>query len=193
MKCEMSVITMTLHWYSYQVSNFSNCVDDNFIETSLTAGSMISLARRRLVVQRTRAAELVLAGSTFFNAQRMACTNGRREISPINAFARSCRRLTNRLFSSLSSFLCPPARKIMTCTCISPADVASLYLLSIYQQKSLPPSHLPSITAPLLTSLWPSSFSDKRIRSMHCSTPCLRYVYGSMVRENRIKRMVQNC
>jgi hypothetical protein len=28
--------------------------------------------------------ELVLAGSTFFNAQRMTCTNGRRGISPIN-------------------------------------------------------------------------------------------------------------
>ena len=109
---------------------------------------MVSLARRRLVVQRTRAAELVLAGSTFFNAQRMTCTNGRREISPINAFARSRQRLRNRPCSSLSSFLCPPARKIMTCTYISPADVVSLYLLCYSPRRRDRESHAPDPACP---------------------------------------------
>ena len=35
MKCERSVITMTLHWHSSQVSNLNNCVDDTLIETDL--------------------------------------------------------------------------------------------------------------------------------------------------------------
>ena len=159
----------------------------------LRAGLMVSLARRRLVVQRTRAAELVLAGSTFFNAQRMMCTNGRREISPINAFARSRQRLRNRPCSSLSSFLCPPARKIMTCTCISPADVASLYLLSIHQRKSLPlltcPVHYCAITNKLV-----AFFVFRQKNSIHALFNPLSYVYGSVVRENRIKKgWCKNC
>jgi hypothetical protein len=35
MKYERSVITMTLHWHSSQVSSFSNCVDDTLTETGL--------------------------------------------------------------------------------------------------------------------------------------------------------------
>ena len=36
MKCEKSVITMTLHWYSSQVSSLGNCVDDTPTETGLS-------------------------------------------------------------------------------------------------------------------------------------------------------------
>ena len=32
-KCEMSVITMTLHWHNSQIFNLDNCVDDTPIET----------------------------------------------------------------------------------------------------------------------------------------------------------------
>ena len=35
MKCEKSVITMTLHWHSSQVSSLGNCVDDTPTETGL--------------------------------------------------------------------------------------------------------------------------------------------------------------
>ena len=35
MKCERSVITMTLHWHSSQVSSLGNCVDHPPTETSL--------------------------------------------------------------------------------------------------------------------------------------------------------------
>jgi len=33
MKCERSVITMTIHWHSSQVSSLDNCVDDTPTET----------------------------------------------------------------------------------------------------------------------------------------------------------------
>ena len=33
MKCEMSVITMTFHWHSSEVSSLDNCVDDTPTET----------------------------------------------------------------------------------------------------------------------------------------------------------------
>jgi len=39
MKCESSVITMTLYWHSSQVFNFGNCVDDTVTETGLIANS----------------------------------------------------------------------------------------------------------------------------------------------------------
>ena len=35
MKCESSVITMTLHWHNSQVSSLDNCVDDTPTETGL--------------------------------------------------------------------------------------------------------------------------------------------------------------
>ena len=35
MKCERSVITMTLHWHSSQIFNFDNYIDDTPTETGL--------------------------------------------------------------------------------------------------------------------------------------------------------------
>ena len=40
MKCETSVITMTLHWHSYQIFSLGNCVDDTSIETGLSTKGM---------------------------------------------------------------------------------------------------------------------------------------------------------
>ena len=50
MKCGRSVITMTLHWYSSQISNFNNCVDDAPTETELiptltVSGEAITICR----------------------------------------------------------------------------------------------------------------------------------------------------
>ena len=36
MKCERSVITVTLHWHSSQVSSLDNYVDDTSTETDLS-------------------------------------------------------------------------------------------------------------------------------------------------------------
>ena len=35
MKCERSVITITLHWHSSQIFSLGNCVDDTPTETGL--------------------------------------------------------------------------------------------------------------------------------------------------------------
>ena len=35
MKYERSVITMTLHWHSFQICSLDNCVDDTPTETGL--------------------------------------------------------------------------------------------------------------------------------------------------------------
>ena len=50
MKYEGSVITMTLHWYSSQISNLDNCVDDAPTETELiptltVSGEAITICR----------------------------------------------------------------------------------------------------------------------------------------------------
>jgi len=37
---------MTLHWYSYQVSSFGNCVDDTPIETGLTEKVLLQPRRQ---------------------------------------------------------------------------------------------------------------------------------------------------
>ena len=37
MKCERSVMVMTLHWHSFQISSLGNCVDDTPTETGLRA------------------------------------------------------------------------------------------------------------------------------------------------------------
>jgi len=47
-KCEMSVITMTLHWHNSQIFNLDNCVDDTPIETGV---HVISTLEKELVDQ----------------------------------------------------------------------------------------------------------------------------------------------
>ena len=42
MKCEKSVMVMTLHWHSSQVSSLGNCIDDTPTETALLRPGGIS-------------------------------------------------------------------------------------------------------------------------------------------------------
>ena len=42
MKYERSVITMTLHWHSSQVSSLGNCVDDTTTETGLKSSFRVA-------------------------------------------------------------------------------------------------------------------------------------------------------
>ena len=37
MKCEKNVITMTLHWHSYQVYSYDNCVNNTPTKTRLSS------------------------------------------------------------------------------------------------------------------------------------------------------------
>ena len=52
MRCERSVITMTLHWHSSQVFSLSNCVDDTLTEGSPNPPSqLVSIKLMKVTIQ----------------------------------------------------------------------------------------------------------------------------------------------
>ena len=58
MKCERSVIIMTLHWHSSQISSFDNCVDDTPIKTIFRGNS----EELSVHVHRTHSSPLLFRG-----------------------------------------------------------------------------------------------------------------------------------